>query len=115
MAPSAVPVNECGMVAIERNESRPSKRPRLYEAEHNDDSAASVPAHPLGIKPSGNAFSASVNLKDATGRFALLPDELIIQILEHLTVSSLIHLGSTCKALFAYSRAEELWKPLFIE
>ena len=44
-----------------------------------------------------------------------LPDELIIQVLESLDGSSLQCLGSTCKALYAFSRFEGLWKTLCIE
>ena len=44
-----------------------------------------------------------------------LPDELIIQVLESLDATSLQCLGSTCKALYAFSRFEDLWKTLCIE
>lgn len=74
-----------------------------------------VPPHPLGIKPSGNAYDAKINIKSSAGFFALLPDELLLQLLEHLTATDLLRLGSTCKALYAFSAAEELWKALFIE
>ncbi|PGH05434.1 hypothetical protein GX51_02958 [Blastomyces parvus] len=73
-----------------------------------------IPSHPLGIKPSGNALTATHNIRHAIGSLALLSDELIIVLLECLDSTSLLRLGATCKALYAFTRAEELWKALFI-
>ncbi|KAL8650620.1 MAG: hypothetical protein Q9226_005071 [Calogaya cf. arnoldii] len=73
-----------------------------------------VPAHPLNVKPLGNAFTADENIKTEAGSFALLPDELIIQIIEWLDPSGLLQLGCTCKALYAFSRQEDLWKMLYL-
>ncbi|RPB19810.1 Clavaminate synthase-like protein, partial [Terfezia boudieri ATCC MYA-4762] len=71
--------------------------------------------HPLRIKPLGNAFTASSNLRDtSTGNIALLPDELIIQLLSYLDAKSLLALGSTSKGLYAFCRWDELWKDLFV-
>ena len=80
----------------------------------NHDSVA-VPSHPLGIKPSGNAYTANENLKSAAGRFSLLPDEVLVQILECLDAVSLQKIECTCKALYAFSRLEDIWKTLCIE
>ena len=80
----------------------------------NYDSVA-VPSHPLGIKPSGNAYTANKNLKSAAGRFSLLPDEVLVQILEYLDAKSLREIECTCKALYAFSRLEDIWKTLCIE
>ena len=74
-----------------------------------------VPLHPLRIKPAGNAYTATENIKLAAGIFLRLPDELIIQVLESLDAASLKWLGCTCKALYAFSRLEDLWKTLCIE
>ena len=74
-----------------------------------------VPPHPLGIKPTGNMYTATENIKPAAGFFMRLPDELIIQVLESLDAASLQCLGCTCKALYAFSRFEDLWKTLCIE
>lgn len=73
-----------------------------------------VPSHPLGIKPAGNAYTSSTNIRSTIGIFASLPDELIIQVLEYLDSTSLLQLGATCKAFYAFSRLEDLWKALFI-
>lgn len=73
-----------------------------------------VPLHPLGIKPAGNAYTSSSNIRATIGIFNSLADELIVQVLEHLHSTSLLQLGATCKALYAFSRLEDLWKALFI-
>ena len=73
-----------------------------------------IPGHPLGVKPSGNALLAAENLRHAVGTFNLLPDELILMLLESLDGPSLLNIGRTCKAFYAFTRAEDLWKALFI-
>lgn len=74
-----------------------------------------VKRHPLGVRPSGNALTSSANLKASCGPFALLPDELLMHFLEMLQIPHLLRLGSTCKALHAFTRSEELWRVLFLE
>ncbi|EER44653.1 JmjC domain-containing protein [Histoplasma capsulatum H143] len=74
-----------------------------------------IPSHPLGVKPSGNALTAVHSIRPAIGSLAVLSDELIMLLLECLDSTSLLRLGATCKALYAFTRAEELWKALFIE
>lgn len=73
-----------------------------------------VPVHPLGIKPLGNAYTSNQNIKTRAGLFALLPDELITQVLEWFEPTSLLGLGSTCKTLYAFCRQEDLWKTLLL-
>lgn len=71
-----------------------------------------VPTHPLGIKPLGNAFTAKKNIRAGAGSFASLPDELLIQVIESLDSISLMRFGNTCKALYAFSRQDDLWKTI---
>ena len=78
-------------------------------------SASTVPPHPLGLRPSGNAYTATRDIKAFTGHFARLPDELLLQLLEVLDPVDLVKLGASCKALHAFCSAEDLWKTLFIE
>ncbi|GMG26908.1 unnamed protein product [Aspergillus oryzae] len=54
-----------------------------------------IPGHPLGVKPSGNALLAQENLRAAIGTFNLLPDELILILLEFLDGRSLLRIGQT--------------------
>ena len=91
-----------------------SKSQELSESAGEAKFQVAIPQHPLAIKPLGNAYVASHNLKALCGGFKTLPDELIIQILEILDASSLVRLGSTCKALYAFTRADELWRALFL-
>lgn len=79
------------------------------------DIPETIPTHPLGVKPSGNGLTASWNLRSAIGYWGILPDELIALLLETLDAKTLRQLGSTCKALYAFTRSEELWKAVFIE
>ncbi|KAJ5161200.1 hypothetical protein N7492_006592 [Penicillium capsulatum] len=81
----------------------------------NEVDIEAIPSHPLGVKPSGNALLATWNLRQSIGTFLSLPDELILVLLECLDGQSLLHIGRTCKAFYAFTRAEELWKALFIE
>ena len=74
-----------------------------------------IPCHPLGVKPSGNALLASNDLRTTIGTFQLLPDDLILNVLEFLDGHSLLRVGRACRALYAFTRAEDLWKTLFIE
>ena len=81
---------------------------------HLDVSHDAIPYHPLGVKPSGNGLIAEWTLRTAAGNLATLPDELILLLLEYLDCFSLLRLGAACKALYAFTRSEGLWKRLFI-
>jgi hypothetical protein len=75
-----------------------------------------VPPHPIDVRPAGNALTAAYNLRDTSGGlFLTLTDELIVQVLEFLDGPSLLRVGATCKVLYAFARADDLWKTLFIE
>lgn len=89
--------------------------PRELSAGPTGDDSVTVPSHPVGVKPTGNAYNATRNLKSATGFFVGLPDEVLVQVLEYLDARSLQNIGCTCKAMYAFSRLEDLWKPLCTE
>ena len=74
-----------------------------------------IPQHPMGIKPTGNQFVAGNNIKAAAGMFSYLTDELLIQLLESLEPSPLLHIGATCKALYAFSRFDDTWRTQFLK
>lgn len=86
---------------------------------HNDealDMSNTIPPHPLGIKPSGNKYSALVISRNLIGpAFGIWPDEILALFLEYLEPSELMLLGSSCKFLHAFCKADDLWKALFIE
>ncbi|ETN42916.1 uncharacterized protein HMPREF1541_02074 [Cyphellophora europaea CBS 101466] len=74
--------------------------------------------HPLGVRPSGNALIDGQNGLSATsamGSFGMLPDGLMLSMLEYLEARSLAMLGSTCRALFAYCSFDQLWRDLAVE
>jgi hypothetical protein len=98
------------------SEERPAKRIRWASLPPEEDSipADAIPSHPLSVKPSGNAYTSSTNSKEQMGSFRQLPDELLMQILEMLESRELMGLGGTCRQLYAFTRAEELWRGLFI-
>jgi Cupin-like domain/F-box-like len=73
-----------------------------------------VRAHPLGIKPSGNALTASAHARDNIGIFGTIPDELILTLLEWLEAVDLFRLGLTCRAFFAFTSCDDLWKALLL-
>jgi hypothetical protein len=104
--------------SIDFAESNPSKRLKFStEANFQNDEeevATALPSHPLGVKPAGNAYTASENIKAHCGSFARLPDELLSHIFESFDADTLIRLGSTCRALYAYTRLDELWRALFV-
>lgn len=104
--------------SITTAESRPSKKLKTAVANsvQNDDEdvAIALPSHPLGVKPAGNAYTATENIKSRCGNFAMLPDELLSHILESFDADSLVRLGSTCRALYALTRLDELWRALFV-
>ena len=115
--PSVTEYGDSGAAKLDVD--RPSKRFKCdsqpvarqhSEAEHS----LAVPLHPLRVRPSGNAYTTVENLKSNIGTLATLPDELLLQILEYLQAPALLRLGATCKALHAFSRAEELWKALLV-
>ncbi|EFY92787.1 F-box and JmjC domain protein, putative [Metarhizium acridum CQMa 102] len=85
-----------------------------------DDNAVtqgdSIPTHPLGVKPLGNRYlSDGSNAKANSGIWSFLPDEMLMLVLEQVDAKSLLRLGSTCKFLFAFCHADELWKALFLQ
>lgn len=100
-------------------EGPPAKRRRVEFAVPDEplqrEGQTFVKPHPLGVRPSGNALTATRNLRAACGSFTALPDELLMQLLESLLAEDLLRLGGTCKALHAYTRSEELWRALFVE
>lgn len=84
------------------------------DGRRTDSNNGLVTRHPLSIKPSGNAYAAGKNLKWAAGAFSCLPDELILQVFEYLDATTLTKVA-TCKALYAFSRSDDLWKKIAVE
>jgi len=94
-----------------------TKRHRTMDEDPESLMPSSVPPHPLGIKPLGNKYFAKGDdaRKSLNGALRVLPDELLMQLLEFLDQRSLRLLGSTCRFLFAHCLFDDLWKSLFLE
>lgn len=72
--------------------------------------------HPLLVRPSGNALTSDgTDLRASMGSFGQLPDALVLVLLEFLDQRSLTNLGTTCRALFAYTTYDQLWRDLAVE
>lgn len=87
----------------------------VVESSSIEESPNSIPHHPLGVRPSGNQYTASSIARNLIGSFQAVPDEIIAIILEVFESHNLRLLGATCKFLYAFTRSDEFWKALFIE
>ncbi len=96
-------------------ETNPPESPRKTLSKSVEYDSTAVRQHPLGIKPSGNAYTAKENIKVAAGLFATLPDELVVQVLEWFDAVALQQIECTCKVLYAFSRLEDLWRTLLVK
>lgn len=99
-------------------DERASKRRKTDASQRQADSeneSTLIRRHPLGVRPAGNALTSNKNAKACAGDFARFPDELLMHFLEVLQVPHLLRLGSTCRALHAFTRSEELWRNLFVK
>lgn len=105
---------------------QPSSPPKkLSKSNHSSSSSRSTTTafissltkpHPLGVRPSGNTLLCSdpskCNPLNTLGPlFGKLPEPLLMTILQEIEEPmDLLHLGHTCKAMFAYAWNDELWK-----
>jgi F-box-like len=76
------------------------------------DASFALPRHPLGIKPAGNAWAGARHIQRP---LQPLTDEILVTILELLDIRSLLAIGSTCRAFYAFSRFDDLWRTRSIE
>jgi len=78
---------------------------------------SSIPTHPLGVKPLGNKyFSSGDDARNSLkGHLGVLPDEMLMQLLEFLDQRTLKILGYTCRFLFAACMSDDLWKSIFLK
>jgi hypothetical protein len=85
---------------------------------HVTDAAEYIPSHPLQVHPTGNAFivdSSATNLRLNLGLFSRLPDEIVAYTLEFLDVRETLSLGGSCKALYAFTTVDDIWRKFFEE
>lgn len=111
--------NESTSVGLERPSSHMSQSVsrRRHPPDHpKEELPTIVPCHPHGIKPSGQVYFGTQDLKTAAGFFSLLTDDLILHLLGFLGIPSVLKVGSTCKALWAFSRLDEsFWRSKYFE
>jgi Cupin-like domain/F-box-like len=74
-----------------------------------------VQAHPLGVRPCGNILTEPAHARDNIGTFGTLPDEVILNLLEWFEDVDLLRLGTTCRAFFAFTSCDDLWKTLLLQ
>ncbi|KXJ95583.1 hypothetical protein Micbo1qcDRAFT_27425 [Microdochium bolleyi] len=78
--------------------------------------ADAIPTHPLGIKPLGNQYLATgPSARQSLGAFGILPDELILHLVDYFDADSLRSVASTCRFLFGFGQLDDLWKTLYLE
>ncbi|KAL2022819.1 hypothetical protein VTK56DRAFT_4635 [Thermocarpiscus australiensis] len=98
------------------NARPPLSRPMANMDNEDSDVSSSVPPHPLGIKPLGNKyFSNGKDARKSLGTLQVLPDEMLMQLLEFLDKRSLRLLGYTCRFLYACCMSDDVWKTIFLE
>ncbi|KAK4152417.1 hypothetical protein C8A00DRAFT_16262 [Chaetomidium leptoderma] len=101
----------------EGDRSQPLSHSKAGNSNHDDSSLdSSIPSHPLGIKPLGNKyFSSGEDARMLLGTLQVLPDEMLMQLLEYLDPRALRLFGYTCKFLFACCVVDDIWKTIFLE
>lgn len=82
------------------------------EVTHSDPQ---VRSHRLGLRPSGNILTEPAHARENIGIFGTLPDEAVCILLEWLEDVDLLRLGTTCRAFFAFTSNDELWKKLMLQ
>ncbi|EMG48584.1 JMJ22 Arginine-specific demethylase JMJ22 [Candida maltosa Xu316] len=94
----------------------------IYPNQQRTISVFSVASkHPLNVKPSGNSyFSSDPKLLqqrlDSLGSFKVLPDELIMEIINQVNdIQSLLNLSHVSKVFYAFLYDEEIWKKIYVE
>ena len=85
------------------------------EEEEGSELTTTISRHPLDVKPLGNAYMSPADLRRASGLFYKLSEELLMYLLDYMDAPALVTLGTTCKAMYAFSRADELWRALYIQ
>lgn len=87
------------------------------------DGGEAVPAHPLGVLPSGAALLLDTDDTDietgrgdraSLGRLAVLPDALLLDVLWRLPAAALARVARCCCRLYALAHAPDLWRALVL-
>lgn len=96
-----------------RSKSIPNYRINLH---------AIAPAHPLGVKPSGNVYlhddlqELEKSRRRLLGSLSILSEETLVYLIASISSpSDLLSLGLSSRILYAYTYSEEIWRKLYID
>ena len=94
------------------------KRPRTRDPAEIEEEERRCRAHPYGVAPLGNMYLGAgagrqVNCRDAgLGELKGFTDTVVGEILGYLPAKDLCQASAASRALYAFSHADDLWKPL---
>lgn len=78
-----------------------------------------VPPHPVGVRPGGNTYvegAAPCIRRSSLGPFfSSLCDSIVCRVLSNCSADSLLSLALTSRALYAYTRDDDLWRALTLQ
>lgn len=85
--------------------------------------SGAVGTHPLGVQPHGNLLALEAELVEAAvadrynglGRFAALPETVLLEFLQRLLPETLSKLAGASTFLRAYATHDDLWRPHVLE
>ena len=79
---------------------------------------AGMRPHPLGVQPLGNkllGLGPQCCRSAGLGALAVLSDELLLHVLQHLSPDTLARLCTASRSTYAYCALEELWRAATLE
>eukprot|EP01061_Rhynchopus_euleeides_P041756 TRINITY_DN73001_c0_g1_i1.p1 TRINITY_DN73001_c0_g1~~TRINITY_DN73001_c0_g1_i1.p1 ORF type:complete len:500 (+),score=192.90 TRINITY_DN73001_c0_g1_i1:47-1501(+) len=96
--------------------ARASGTKRVREAAEVEEEERRKRPHPYGITPLGNMYmQGAVNCRHkGLGELNGLTDTCVGEVLGYLTAADLCSASATSRALYAFSHADDLWKPLVL-
>lgn len=109
-------------MTIEPQSKRQKCIPYTYADQKRNISIYSIASkHPLNVKPSGNSLLLGSDpdlikqKQNSLGKLNILPDELIMEIIHHITdVQTLLNLSHVSRLLYAFLYDEEIWKKIYM-
>jgi len=85
----------------------PHKRPRVEDGEGSERRESA--------SPSKKSIAAALGVRaNGLGPFRVLADELLLELLARMDARTLAILGQTSKAMYAFTRHEDLWRQLVL-
>ncbi|EJD35288.1 Clavaminate synthase-like protein [Auricularia subglabra TFB-10046 SS5] len=117
-SPTAVTTRPAKRARFDPSLADPEPAPRRERSSPPPSIASSHRPHPLGLKPSGNALIYPAKARKARveglGSLAVLPDELILDLLSLLPPRTVFRLQAVSRAFFAFSRQQAHWRVFYL-